>query len=695
MKPLLPSLRVATAAAAACVGFALNAPSARAADDSASYDNFVTFGAGGADVRGDKNQYEKIAQKKDQWGGLEGFHHGRDLGKGTTLSLDGRALAGDEDYRFNLKIAKEDAGAIDLGYTSYRTWFDGSGGFFPPNGQFFHLSDEQLFIDRSDLWFAATATLPNQFKFDFRYDFTTRKGLKDSTEWGDTNLTAGAGARAIGPTFLRINEHRHIVKARLSRELEKASWEIDGRYEATSIDNDREIRRTPGEKTDRAITQRDASDADLFMVHGFVERQFSEQLSMSTAIAHYDIDTNISGSRIYGVSYDPVVDPVYAARQYHDEGFYGLDGESAMKQTIANLNLMYRPNEHWSIVPALRAEKTTWGLSGEYVETAVGAPPALRMDEEELESESDRSLRSLTETLDVRYTGIPNWVLTLDSEWLQSYGTLSEDLIEIETGADTLFRTTDYRLDQQKYTFTANWYAKPGLSFSGQYYWKGRQHAFNDTRDSTPVLNGGDRYPAYIAKQDFAVSDFNLRMTWSPIATLRLVTRYDYQDSTIRTREVGLAFMETSSQTTHIISESATWNPLARWYLQGTTNVVYDQLKTPASNLTGAAGGIVLNSDNNYVSTGLATGYVIDDQTDVSADYNYYRANNYVDNSNRSVAYGAGATTQTVGVTLNRRVNAHLNFTVKYAYADNDDVTSGGLNDYRAHVIYGRVQYRF
>ncbi|HWA87702.1 MAG TPA: hypothetical protein VG710_15845, partial [Opitutus sp.] len=642
----------------------------------------------------DQAQYQKIAHQKDAWGGIEGFHFGQDLSKTTSLSVDGRALAGDNDFNLELKLQKEGAWTVDFGYKAFRTWYDGNGGFFPQNDRSFQLYGNDLHIDRSDLWVAASLQLPDQLKLNFRYDFTTRKGLKDSTDWGDTTLTGGFGARAIVPTFLRIDEHRHIFTTKLARDGEKLNWAIDGRYEKSSYDNDREIHRTPGEKTNRYVTQTDAADDDLFMVHGFVERKFTEQLSMSTAVAHYNIDTNISGSRIYGLSYDPVFDPVYASRQYHDEGFYDLSGESTMHQTLANLNVMYRPTETWTFVPALRAEKTTWGVHADYVEAAVGAAPALKMAQDEMGDDSSRSLNSITGTFEGRYTGLKNWVFNFEGEWLHSHGTLAEDLVELETGVPTIGRTTDYAQDQSKYSATGSWYATPGLSFTGQYYYKSHANSYNDTRDNTPDASA-DRYPGFIAEQNFETNDFNLRAAWRPIGTVRLVSRYDYQASTVHTRGTGLALVESANMVSHIISESATWNPLARWYVQLNGNVVYDQLKTPASTLTGAAAGLVENADNNYVSYGVATGYVISDQTDVSADYNSYKADNYVDNSNRSQPYGATATNDVVGLTLNHRVNAHLNFTVKYTYADYTDLTSGGLNSYRANAIYGRVQYRF
>jgi hypothetical protein len=261
---------------------------------------------------------------------------------------------------------------------------------------------------------------------------------------------------------------------------------------------------------------------------------------------------------------------------------------------------------------------------------------------------------------------------------------------------DSPYRTTDYRRDTQRIDFNANWYARSNLSYSLQYYWQGKQDSFRNSRDSVnPTPPSGDRYPGYIANQDFVTNDVNVRVSWRPMLNLRLVTRYDYQDSTIQTQALGLNSVESAKLATNILSETATWNPLARWYLQGSVNVIYDQLKTPASTLTGNAGGIVLNSDNNYVNASLSSGYVIDDQTDLTVEYDFYRSDNYVDNSNRSTAYGASGQEHYVSVTWSRRISPRTQLAVKYAYADNNDETSGGNNNYHAHLIYTKLTYHF
>jgi hypothetical protein len=687
--------RAAIVLTAAWAGLIVGPGALRAAD--AQYDNYIDVAAGGSDISGDKAAFQKLThQDKNGLGGLSGFYFGKDLSKDTTLTFTGHALAGNNDLKLDLKLVRTDVAYLDVGYSTYRVWYDGSGGFLPNNGLFVNLYDDDMHIDRSDLWVELGLTPPEKVNFNFRYDYLERDGLKDSTSWGD--LTAGTlGARAIVPTFLRINEKRQVFNAKAFQETEQTSWEVSGRYETTKQDNSREMRRAPGQSADRYITQTDVADSDMFMLHGSVETKIGETLTMSTGMAHYDLDTNISGSRIYGSdSYDPVFSPTYARRQYHDEGFYGLEGQAHMSQTLANLNLMYTPSEVWTVVPSLLAEKTNWSGKDEYVETAVGGPPALAMGLEDLAGDSSRSFRTLTEQIEARYVGFKNIVLNTTLEANQGYGMLDEDMAEAETGELTLYRTTNYRREGQKYTFTGHYYARPGLSFTAQYYWKGKQNAFNNTADSVSAApSSGDRYPGYITHQDFETNDANVRVTWTPMGSVRTVSRYDYQETKIRTQVQGLAFIDSGKVKSHIFSETLTWNPVDRWYVQASGNIVYDRTETPAQSIAGAVSGAVLRSDNDYVSGDFMTGYALDDKTDVTATYSYYKADNYVNNAAFSVPYGAGQTYQTVGLQWFRRVSPQLNYLIKYAYGDNADELSGGQNNFRAHAVYAKVQYRF
>ena len=55
----------------------------------------------------------------------------------------------------------------------------------------------------------------------------------------------------------------------------------------------------------------------------------------------------------------------------------------------------------------------------------------------------------------------------------------------------------------------------------------------------------------------------------------------------------------------------------------------------------------------------------------------------------------AGQKLQSAFLTWVRRHTDRVIYTVKYGYATNRDGTFGGLNDFDAHIVYGKVQYKF
>ena len=117
-------------------------------------------------------------------------------------------------------------------------------------------------------------------------------------------------------------------------------------------------------------------------------------------------------------------------------------------------------------------------------------------------------------------------------------------------------------------------------------------------------------------------------------------------------------------------------------------NVTYDQLEVPRHRLT-------MNSDNNFVSATLGAGYALGRVTDLYVDLNHHRADNYVDNPEVTLPLNAGQELQSGFVTWVRRHSDRVIYTAKYGYARNRDGTFGGLNDFDAHILYAKVQYRF
>ena len=683
-----------------------------------TYENYIDFSAGYNLQSGDRPGFQKgLLLNKEGFGGIGDLFYTSQLNNDTTLKLRGRALPGNEDYLLDLDITKDEFGYLKFGYKSFRVWYDGSGKFYPPNMLLVQLYDEDLHLDRGNLWFEAGYVPADKVNFVLRYDLLTRKGKKDTLFLGDSALAVSpvtVANRAVLPAFRTLDEKRHVLKATLSKQSEKTGWQIASTLDKAELDNSYNVRRrfnepasssTRNVSPDRLFTLKDGTETDLFALRGSVSTKINENLSVNTAISRTTIDTTLHGSRIVGNGpggYDPVFDAAFTNRQQRDEGYIHLTGETETKQTVATINALYRPTEFWSIIPAVRFEKRTTKSEADFEETNNGSTtgnPTLLLIQEEIAVHSENDWKLNSQSLDARYTGFKNWTVNFKAEHEQNTGDIAETQI-VEPGilnTIRIQRVGDFEIETQKYSATANWYPKAGTTVAVQYYFKARQSDFGATLDNIAVNTptSGNRYPAYITNMDWETNDLNVRLSWRAASNLRLVTRYDYQGTTVRVQEAGLPFDEASERKSHIVAQTATWNPLPRWYLQGSVNVVFETMRTPAAKFTGNAASLVSNSDANYTNFSLSSGYALDEKSDLYVDYNYYNAENYIDTSARSLAYGTHVTRQQASVTLTRRLDPRTIVTLKYAYADNDDATQGGFADYTAHMFYGKLQYRF
>ncbi|WP_415910670.1 hypothetical protein [Oleiharenicola sp. Vm1] len=685
----------------------LGLPSLTAAEKEPALENYIDLAAGYNLQSGDRAGFQQRTQvHKDGFGGIESLYYTQDLAEGLTFKLRGRAIAGNNDYLLDLSLTKQDVGYLLFGYKSFRTYYDGSGGVWPTNGFRLSLYNEDLYVDRSNLWFEAGLTKPDLPSFVLRYDYITRDGMKDSTSWGDTGLAVSAAAtRNISPTYLKFDEKRHIVKGTIAKTGEKNAWTIAYRVDKGDYTNGRYTVRRPFESTtQRYTTNKEGQDFDMNQIRGTFSSDITEFIKLNTAVARTKYDTVLSASRITGGSFDSAFSATAPNRQWHDEGFYALPGmnlgESEMTQSIATISLLYTPIENLVVTPAFRFEKTTWNNRIEFEETNVGNAPSFVTAIEELQADSEKSWKTYTYGAEARYTGIANVSLNLKGEVSTSDGTLAETSIaEPGTPAESIAidRDTELKRDTQKIAATMNWYPRAGHTVAVQYYYKARQNDYDAIRDTTPnSITSSDRYPAYIANQDFETNDFNIRYSWRVLPNLRSVTRYDYAKTIIRSQEVGLAFGETMNNEQSILAESVTWNPLPRWFLTGSVNYVQDKLHTPANDATGAIAGILPESKANYTTWNLSSGYVLDDQTDLFVDYMSYRTrDSYVNNSTLTVPFGSDNKYQVASATLVRRIDRRTTLSLKYSYAKNEDVVSLGAADFTAHLIYAKLQYRF
>jgi hypothetical protein len=647
------------------------------------FNNWVELGVGGAFIDGNKASFQRRSGlPRDVFGGVESFHFEQEIPNDGLLKLDGRGIFDNHDYSIQLELDYPYQYFFRVGYTEHRTWYDGSGGYFRPSDTWFPPPTDSLHIDRSEVRVEAGLRLPDIPEITLRYSRFTRDGDKDSTSWGDTTDTGGLGIRNIVPAFRKIDEVRHQFALDARHTLGLTTLGLGFRYEIQEHDNTHNLRRNPGEATDRRVTQRDTYDADLFHVHATTQSWLRENLLVTTGYAYTDLDSDFSGYRLYGATYDPD----FANRLPDANSFEALTGSSQLSQHVVNLNLLYRPWEPFAIIPSARIEKQDVNSDSRFSQPAQPLAPNLQ------EATADRGLLNVSEAIELRYTGLTNWVFSTRGYWLQGSGDLDETWDNLGTGANVIDRSTDDDRFIQKYSASVRWYPLRRLNFGAGYSFKLRDNDYDHPLDSTSNDPGtGNRYPAFLTAQSFQTHEVNFKSTWRPRQNVTLVGRYAYQLSEIETRADNLGRNTSADVTSHIAGASLSWVPLARLYLQGNLNYVFDRTETPVSDITSA----VLDARNDYWTASLVAGLALDNKTDLTGSYFFYRADNYVDNSAVGLPFDSGDEEHGFSAAISHQLSSRVRCSLRYAYFTSNDFTAGGRRDFDAHLIQSSLQYRF
>ena len=668
--------------------------------------NWITFAMGGAFVSGDKaGMMSRTQTNGDFYGGISSLHYSKAINDSTTVTLDGHALPGLEDYEFNLNLTKNDVGYIKTGYKQFRTWYDGSGGFLQGAQMATPAWGDELSIDRGQFYVEAGLRMDKLPEITLSYKHDFRNGQTESLTWGEGIPSGINNTFKLAPALWDIDEKTDTFQLDIQHTLGNTDLGLGLVFEHSNYSETRTNTRgyvvtTPpatNANAYRDVVQTDDCSMDLFAGNIHSVTRFNDQIWLTAGFAYNSVNTDTGGSSRTVMSGTPL----YSGSRAE---FYGpTSGGGNVNQTIGNLNLMWNPIPDLTITPSLRYEHEETDASSTNPFYLPQTPNVITL----ASASSDSEMDDTTGALDIRYTGFSDLVLYAKGEW----GRTNENLTWLDTTA--LNKTPRSRLDDNietdsmEYTVGANYYPCHGLSFSLQGLYSERNQSFDPTGNSgtgTQKL-GSQSMTAVMLEHDTQIEDVNLRMTWRPLSNLTLVTRYDFGQTQFYNRGTNWApglpgsspsganiygLIESGSVNCNILSESVTWYPMDRFYVQGTASFVWAHTNT---NFTG-----ITDSSDNYFSGSLTAGYAIDDRTEITGSLTYYGGNNY-QAAAASMGYGLNTQEYCASLGLTRKLTPNMIWSLRYAFiTSNTDPTpdqSGGLNDFTAQMVSTGLQVRF
>jgi hypothetical protein len=654
-----------------------------------TYDNWVDLSMGGLITSGAQAQ-QQYQLSNDPFGGISDLHLQKDVAKGTTLTLDGHSLFDQNDYQFILGLQRDDFGYVRFNITDFRTWYNGAGGYY--DGKQYQLPNDELSLDRGEISLEAGLTPKDLPQVVFKYTHSYRDGDKSSTIWGPVHpdpLNAPATVRGVDPSLYNINEKVDSYALDVTHHIKTTDFGAGVRYETASLADTRQETFYQGEPVQQDVTDKQGTSYDMLNAHAFSETWLKKDLFFSAGYSFVNLDDTFSGSRIYGDDFGVA----YSPSPLNGLGYTSLNGGAHEQTHVGNVNLMATPIKNLSIVPSLRVESDNWNANSSGIGTDGTDTAAFSGNN------GNGEMLDVRERLDVRYTGVTNWVFSAGGEWTEGSGNLYQtnglNSVNGSPGPPPVLSLTDETRWFQKYSFNARWYPIRRVTLDAGYYYKRNEYDYNIVQDSTPnILSTGNVYPAFLVMQNFQTQDGNVRLTLRPVQNVVLVSRYEYQYSTINTAPdsiSGLGDVQSSTMTSQIFAQNASWSPWSRLCLQAGFNYVVSETTTPASAITQAE----LNSQNNYWTVTFDSSVVVDDKTDLNVGFVYYQAGNYNNNSTVGLPLGSGADEQTLTASITRRITRNLRVNLKYAYTHYNDWASGGNNNYDAQMGYSSLQYRF
>jgi hypothetical protein len=659
-----------------------------------SFKNWVEVSAGGMITGGNANQAQQGQQHSTgPFGGIADLHYESEVAKKTTFTLDGHSILDEHDYSLGLGLNRENLGFLRLNFENFRTWDSGNGGYVPADGTAFSLPGDALALDRGFFSFVLGLTKPDLPQITLKYTHRYRDGDKSSTLWGPVHDSGGSVYRAY-PGISSLDETFDTIQLDLTHHYKKVNYGLGVSYEHGNLDNQNQLTFWNGEPAQQKATDSQGTTYDMLSVHAFAESWLKKDLFLSTGFLFANLDNTFSGSRVYGDDFDVVYSPAYPALSY---GYNDLNGGSHKNEYVFNLNLMSLPTKYFTVTPSVRVQVEDWDAHSSGIGNLYD-PSTSTSYQENFTSSSGRNSLDVTERLDLRYTGVTNWVFNLGGQWTEGQGTLQQNggLTQVNgIGPAPVNSETDESRLSQKYFASARWYPARRTSIDVGGYYKYNRYDYNITQDSTPNdLSTGDAYPAFLVYQGFETLDGNTRITLRLPKNVTLVSRYEYQYSTISTRPdsiSGLGQEVSSKMHSHIFGQNANWTPLNWLGLQLGFNYVASVTKTPTSDYTQA----ILDAQNNYWTLNFNSTLVLDNKTDLNLGYFYYRAADSQNNIVGGLPLGTDAQNQSITASLTRRITRNLRLNLKYAFTHYDDYASAGRFNYDSHLIYSSLQYRF
>jgi len=626
----------------------------------------------------------RFREQSGHWNTLSGgatrFSLSEQTGPDRSLRIEGHAMAGVNDYALSLNWQPGEGHWWRAGVEHWRRFYDNTGLFQPGAAPPPRLGLEPV-LDLGRAWIEYGRQFDNGALAVLGYEYRFKDGAKSM-------LTLGpAGGIGVAPSYKAINEDRHRIRLDLQHEWKDTSIRDEFRLEFYALDTTHYQSGDTLNAVSADYSARNRTDQWVGANTFRLSRQIREGWHASGAY-HYSrlrADNALSvGTTGVGTGFP---EPRWSANSILNQS-----------ETHAfSLSSLFGPWNHLSLAPAFQAEwnrrRSAAAADIGYIFGGAVTPVPVALD-------ASRDERITTESLTLRYTGIPTLSLSADLRLRQEAQGIFEQQQGGDAGLDpfatknpSFLQRTDGDAAEQSYQAGMRWSPRPGWSLSTRLRHREKETGYRNELLALSGAGGPSSFPGFIRRWEHESDEIRSRLSarlrrgWRMHLTWQF-TRGDYTIVTGASPADpgGGGVISASNSDAHTIGMSHSFTPHHRWNLSADFSVTDSRTVSAQNNVAGVAAW------RGLAWSGYAhAGFVWNERTDLVATYSFSAADFGQPLVAGRVVQGTDYTLHGVRAGLRRRVGKRARLAIEYGLQRYDEPTSGGQTDYTAHGLFASI----
>ena len=645
--------------------------------------------AGATGVSGDAAKFRELYWQRQDWnGGLEDFELKDKPGNDSSITAAGHLLL--NDYKLTLDAEKNDLGFTRFGWSQFRKYYDGTGGYYPLFTPPIFDLNQDLYLDDGRFWADIGLTLPHWPKMVLGYEYQYRSGNESTLAWGA--VTDGVETRNIFPGLKNISEKANVLK--FDVDYEPAGVRITDNFRAewhdlaTTSLNDSYYPLGDGGAAITRASERTTDFQGANTLH--LEKQFTDWLFAAGGYLY----TKYSG--------DAAVDVTTFNLDFLGPGsvpgWNAPNVELHRESHVFSVSGLLGPWEGLTVSLAAQNEWTSQqGLGGATVHLAVPIMPFIfAVPPEQDSSGLDSSV--FGQDLGLRFTKIPFTTLFADGRLQQSDLGLSAE----ENGGLTPFLLdTDVRTELEDFRGGFNTSPWRRVSLSGEY-----RHYDEDTHyDNRYKLSGGlpyEGYPGFVRWRDLLSQEADLKLAVQVTPWLKTTLAYqwlanDYHTATDPVTDFQAKLpggispggsLLAGTYNSQTLSLNAALTPWRRLFLSATVSAQNARTVTSAN----GSPSVAPYAGNLYSLIASGT-YALNEKTSLIASASFSTADFAQNNFAAGLPLGINYDQVAVEVGLRRQFGKSTNLGLQYRFYYYNEPSSGGFNNFTAHALFATLSF--